>query len=203
MFPSHGKPPPLSPVLLAGLVSRPLPPRLLQPVLDAVFKRVMRKHPDLFDRLSGLGNPVYLIDPTDLPFSFLLNADPARPRMLVTVDGRDGVGNMCASATVRGPLRSLIDLLEGRMDGDALFFSRSLNIEGDTEAVVALRNAVDDANVQLTDDVLASLGPFSGPARRALKLGEQLYHRLDQDLEIVRASVHAHPGGQAVKGPKV
>ncbi len=41
----------------------------------------------------------------------------------------------------------LIGLLDGTYDGDALFFTRDLVIEGDTAAVLALRNAIEDANL--------------------------------------------------------
>lgn len=193
MFPSRGKPPPLSPVLLAGLLARPLPPQMLQPVLDAAFAVLNRRHPDLFERLSCLTEPLFLIDPTDLPLVFLLDADPNHPRLTAAreSDGR-------AAATIRGPLLTLIDLLEGRMDGDALFFSRALSIEGDTEAVVALRNAVDDAGIDLRGDILASIGPLGRPARHALGLGARLYARISDDLALLTASAQA----PRAKGPE-
>ena len=193
MFHSRGKPPPLSPVLLAGLMARPLPPQLLQPVLDAVFAALTRRHPGLFERLSGLNAPVFLIDPIDLPLVFVLDANPHHPRLTAAreSDGR-------ATATIRGPLLKLIDLLEGRVDGDALFFSRALSIQGDTEAVVALRNAVDDADIDLRGDLLASLGPLGGPLRHALGLGGSLYARLSGDLELLKASAQA----SQPKGPE-
>ena len=199
MFPSHGKPPPLSPVLLAGLVTRPLSPRLLQPILDGVLTVLKRRHPDLFGRLSCLSVPLFLIDPVDLPLVFLLDANPNRPRLTISrkSDGRAG-------AVIRGPLVTLIDLLEGNVDGDALFFSRGLSIEGDTEAIVALRNAVDDADINLRRDLLAFLGPLALPARHALDLGGFLYARLDQDLKTLQASARAPSLKEApsAKGPE-
>lgn len=64
---------------------------------------------------------------------------------------------------------SLIDLVEGRVDGDALFFSRKLHISGDTEAVVALRNIVDGAEIDLVSDFASAFGMFSGPAEQILR----------------------------------
>ena len=61
-----------------------------------------------------------------------------------------------------GVQQALLKLMEGRVDGDALFFSRTLNIEGDTEAVLTLRNAVDSADVRLVD-VLGGPVPFIKP----------------------------------------
>jgi len=153
-------PPPL-PVMLAGLALGPVPPVLLQPGASLAMAFAMRRHPGLFERLEELGDRTVLIDPVELPVRFMLRAGGGAPTL--TVIGReDGVE---ADATIRGPLLGLIDLLEGRLDGDALFFSRALAIEGDTEAVVALRNAIDDAEIDLLEELLAPLGPFSGAAR--------------------------------------
>ena len=52
-------------------------------------------------------------------------------------------------ARIAGPLAALIGLVHGAYDGDALFFSRDLVIEGDTAAVLALRNAIDNEELDL------------------------------------------------------
>jgi predicted lipid carrier protein YhbT len=59
-------------------------------------------------------------------------------------------------------------MIDGSLDGDALFFSRDLRISGDTEAVVTLRNALDDLDGSVVDTVLRSFGPLSGIATLAL-----------------------------------
>lgn len=181
--------PPLSPVLLAGLAARPLPPIALQPALALAMRTLRRRHPGLFDRLSGVGAPSFLIDPVDLPFTFLLETDPERPRLSALRDA--DAATLAATATIRGPLMTLIDLAEGRLDGDALFFSRDLVIEGDTEAVVALRNAIDDAEIDLVSDLLSALGPLAGPARLAVNGLGALVARAAGDLETLRDAVIA------------
>ena len=123
---------------------------------------MMRRHPSVFERLSGLGRPTFLIEPWELPFGFLLRPGEARPRLEIVADP----SVVQATARIRGSLRTLIELLEGRLDGDALFFSRELIVEGSTEAVVALRNAVDGAGVDVVADLLSILGPLSKPARK-------------------------------------
>ena len=180
-------PPPLSPVLLAGLLARRLPLRLLQPALNMAMHAVQKKHPDLFDRLSGLRDPVYLVDPTDLPFMFLLDPNPVAPTLRAVSNADDAA----VTATIRGPLLKLIELLEGRIDGDSLFFSRALVIEGDTEAVVALRNAVDGAEIDVREDVLSLVGPISGPLRFIGGLAEGAFMRVSEDLEVLRAAAVA------------
>jgi predicted lipid carrier protein YhbT len=71
-------------------------------------------------------------------------------------------------AAIAGAFFNLLDMIDGSLDGDALFFSRDLKVSGDTEAVVALRNALDDFEGSALDSVLGSFGPLQGPATRAL-----------------------------------
>jgi len=188
VFPKNGTPPPLSPVLLAGIVARPLPPQLLQPFLDAALAAICRRHPGLFERLSGLDNTIFLIDPTDLPLVFILEANLERPKLTAA---RDGDGR--AASVIRGPLMTLIDLAEGRVDGDALFFSRELSIEGDTEAVVALRNAVDDSDIDVVGDILSLIGPLAPPLRGFADLAAWTFDRMQEDLEMLLASSFPKP----------
>jgi predicted lipid carrier protein YhbT len=166
---------------------RHVPPVVLQPALSAAMTAMKRCHPDIFERLADLGEPRYLIDPVDLPFVFLLRPDPEAPTLTAASDTEE----VDATAAIRGPLLALIDLLEGRLDGDALFFSRDLVVEGDTEAVVALRNAVDGADIDLLSDVLSVLGPFSGPARVLAGGVTALFSRAAQDLETLRTAIIA------------
>ena len=56
---------------------------------------------------------------------------------------------------------------KAKLDADALFFSRDITVTGDMEAMLALRNALDDCNVDLRADLGASTGPF-GPAVRSV-----------------------------------
>ena len=57
-------------------------------------------------------------------------------------------------------------------------FPRDLAIEGDTEAVVALRNAIDDSELDLAAEAAELLGPLKPfldpPMRRLLPFAERL-----------------------------
>lgn len=181
--------PPFSPVQLAGFAARPLPPALLQPGLALAMRTVVHRHPGLFERLAGVGAPSFLIDPVELPFAFLLETDPEHPRLrALSGAAADKAG---PTATIRGPLLRLIDLLEGRVDGDSLFFSRDLVIEGQTEAIVALRNAIDDAEIDILDDLLSPLGPLAAPASRVARGAGTLVARATRDLEALRDALIA------------
>ncbi|MBT6094703.1 MAG: lipid carrier protein [Rhodospirillaceae bacterium] len=179
--------PPLSPILVAGLPLRILPLGPVQLALDALMSVIHGRHRDVFERLSGIEDPTFIIDPLDLPLLFILRAGPASPKLIVV--NADDAARVDAPTTIRGPLLALIALLEGRTDGDALFFSRELVIEGDTEAVVALRNAVDDAEVDIIGDVLAAAGPLATPVGRALDLLSRLFSRAQADMQLVHDAV--------------
>ena len=185
--------PPFSPVLLLGLALRPVRPALLQPLFDTMLRLVRTRHPDILERLEAYGDKIVCIDPVDLPFALVLEPDPAQPRLTVRrfVDADE------VHATIRGPLETLIALAEGRMDGDALFFSRQLVVEGDTEVVVALRNAIDGAGIDLVADLTAALGPLSQPARRAAGSLLEAVAGLRSGVEMLRQSFIA-PAMQGV-----
>jgi O2-independent ubiquinone biosynthesis accessory factor UbiT len=127
---------------------------------------LVQRHEKMFARLGEQAGKTFLIDPTDLPFVFVLSPRPDRPR-LDTIR-REAAGRW--DARVAGPLAALIGLVHGAYDGDALFFSRDLVIEGDTAAVLALRNAIDNEEIDLSREASALLGPLetiaAAPVRR-------------------------------------
>lgn len=182
--------PPLTPALLAGVAMRPLPPVLLQPFLDIAMAVLSRHHPDLLAHFADTEETTFLIDPVDLPFRFLLRLSKA-PRLRAIAKDTPPDMDMAPTATIQGPLAVLIRLLEGRLDGDALFFSRDLMVEGNMEAVVMLRNAVDGAGIDLLDDLSSVFGPLSRPARLVAGGAARVFARMERDLENLRNTVCA------------
>ena len=179
--------PPFSPVLVLGMTMRPLSPSLLQPIFNSFLRAVLRNHPDILDRMESYADAVVCIDPIDLPFAILLRPNPDNPSL--TVCRRDDMSEV--SATVRGSLLTLIALAEGRVDGDALFFSRQLVIEGDTEVVVAFRNAIDGAGINLIEDFSLALGPFGRPARAVAEKAFGLLGRMKDDIDFLCQAMFA------------
>lgn len=121
------------------------------------------RHPSMFARLGAEAGKTFLIDPTDLPLVFLLAPNPAAPRLEARRYCEAGEW----SARVAGPMAALLGLVHGVYDGDALFFSRDLVIEGDTVAVLALRNAIDNAEINLAEEAAALFGPLQPLAANA------------------------------------
>ncbi|MGW1425507.1 ubiquinone anaerobic biosynthesis accessory factor UbiT [Bradyrhizobium manausense] len=152
---------PTIPPLLA-LAIRPLPLFPLQLVLSGFLQNILRRNPGLLDRLGEHRRARFGIKPADLPFAFVVEAAPLR--LLVV---RELPQNL--DARVSASLANLLALVEGRVDGDALMFSRQLGIEGDMEAVLALRNAIDDAGLDLAGELVLLFGPLGGPARRSFE----------------------------------
>ena len=151
---------------LALTLARPLGNLVVQPVLDLMMATLRRRHPDAFERLAELGESDLLIEPTDLPASFRLHVG-AKPTLRICRS--DEEQETPVKARIRGSFAVLLDLFEGRIDGDALFFSRALAIEGDTELVVGLRNALDGEDFDLAADFGPLLGPLATvPLRRSL-----------------------------------
>jgi len=190
--------PPFSPVLFAGLALAPLPTAPLEVALGLVLRRLHARRPGLFARVAGLGERALLIDPVDLPFSIVLRPGAEPPRLSVVSGDGEGEGEgVCAA--VRGPLLTLLDLARGRLDGDALFFARALAVEGDTEVVVALRNALDSAGTDLLDETLAALAPAEAPLRWALAAVRAVHGRLAADLASVQAALLAPVAGETAR----
>jgi len=133
----------------------PLPLPAIQPELRRIALRVFRDRPQLAARLGPHKCKRFLIDPVNLPFAFVLRPDPENV-LLEAVRRRS---RPIHDARIAGTFLTLLDMVDGRRDGDALFFSRDLQVTGDTEAVVSLRNALDDAEANPADDVAGLYGP--------------------------------------------
>jgi len=146
---------------LKRLPAPPLPLFLLQPLLQRVVRRIAAENPGMFNRLGSHRQAVYLIDPTNMPFRLLLRPDPD-DLMLRAISNR-GMPNH--TARIAGEFLNLLRLMDADEDGDALFFSRDLDVTGNTEAVVCLRNALDDVDGSIAERVADM---FGAPGRHAL-----------------------------------
>lgn len=148
-----------------------VPIAVIERTTGLLFARMMKEHPGLFERLGEHKAKRFTFLPSDVPLAFVV--EPARPSIRVL---RKSGSTLTADATVEGPLFMLLALLEGRCDADALFFSRDLSVTGDMEAMLAMRNALDDCDIDLPRDLSTLAGPFApifgrvaeGIRRRAL-----------------------------------
>jgi len=184
--------PPFTPILLASLALQPLPVKLFTPIAARILKKIELSYPDIFDRLKPLGSCQFSIVPTDFHCHFYVSLENGAAQISVLPKGQSidqPVGTV--TATISGPLLSLLKLLEGRVDGDALFFSRELTVEGDTEAVLTLRNAVDSADISLEKMLTSRSRRLQPIAQKAVSGLAALYQRAQDDLELVHRSLLA------------
>ena len=137
-----------------------MPLFVLQPILGRIAAHVARTRPELFARLGAHVSKRFLIDPVDLPFVLVLEPNAARP----SLNAYRRAEKPPHDAGIAGTFLDLLDMIDGSLDGDALFFSRDLRVSGDTEAVVALRNALDDFEGSVVDTIAGAFGPLSTPA---------------------------------------
>jgi predicted lipid carrier protein YhbT len=157
------------------LLIRPLPLVGIQFLLTRIINSIALNNPRIFARLGDHSKKRFLIEPVDMPFVLLLQPDSHHPQLHV----RRHVPTVW-DARISGSFMNLLRLVEAQIDGDALFFSRDLVVEGDTEAVVCLRNALDDLESNIIDEAARA---FGRPGALGLKFARRLggkYHEYAQ-----------------------
>jgi O2-independent ubiquinone biosynthesis accessory factor UbiT len=162
-----------------ALTLRPLPLAPISLVLTKLARQLTYRHPGLQRRLGAHANCRFLLDLTDMPFLLLLEPGTSAPR--VTAHARRDVP--VHDASIAGLTAAFLGMMHGSLDADALFFSRDLVIGGDTAAGLALRNAIDDAELDLAVELGILVKPLGPLLSRVLPSAERLsglaLHRMD------------------------
>ncbi len=146
---------------LIGIALAPVPLVLIQPVLARLVRDIATRRSELFERLGPHTKTFFMIDVVELPFVLRLLPDPEEPKL--TAHRRRE--NIEFGASISGPFMTLFTIIDGNSDSDAMFFSRDIRIGGNTEAAVCLRNAMDDLEGSIIDDVLDIGGVAFAPLR--------------------------------------
>lgn len=142
--------------------------RPLERLASFTLHAVIERHPEIFDRLGSYAACRYLLDIKDTPFVLLLLLKEQNIHVYRRSE------KIRADATIRGNFMTLARLAQGGGDGDALFFSRDITIEGDTEAVLALRNALDNSDLDILRDGIDALGFWGSPLRFGYKAFKEM-----------------------------
>lgn len=103
------------------------------------ISQVVSSHPGFSEKLKALEGKLFLFEATDIGKGFYLFIKEGEIRVVVHSGRKPDV-------TMKGEVKVLSDVFLGRVDPDTVFFSRRLEITGDTAAAIHLKN------------VLASLG---------------------------------------------
>ncbi|MEH6630442.1 MAG: SCP2 sterol-binding domain-containing protein [Halopseudomonas aestusnigri] len=178
--------PSFSPMLFAGLALRPLPVALFRPLVKHILNRIEILYPEVFQRLAPLNHCRFLIIPTDFHCCFLLSLDGGKTSIEV-LQNNENLPD--ADTIISGAMLSLIQLLEGTVDGDALFFSREINVQGDTEAVLTLRNAVDSVDISFEEILVGRAAVLKPLLDRAISKAAKLYGTVHKDFRLVHKSL--------------
>lgn len=147
--------------------------RPLGMLLTGSIRALARRQPRLFARLGVHRSATFFIDPTDLAFAFTVVPDGEKTLVCVV----EKAVAATADVVVRGSILMLLGLLDGTLDGDALFFHRIISVSGRTEAVVALRNAIEAAELRPAD-LLGIHGAFARFANATILGGLSAARRL-------------------------
>lgn len=173
---------------LAGLLLAPLPKAPLGWAAQGLCALAVARRPGLPERMSAFVGRRVRLAPHDLPVAFELTLTDAAPRVVAVEATAAGAP---ADASVAGSLADLLSLLQGHADGDALFFSGRLRFAGDTELVLALRNAVDDARLDIPGLLVEAAGPAGPLVRRMLVSLDTLHRHGAAGLDAVRDALTA------------
>lgn len=171
--------------LIAAALAR-VPGPALAAMVALLARRMRQRHPTLVKDFGQLDPAVLHIAPTDVRHRFALTYGDGRMDIAVA----PARSRTPPDATIRASLESLIDMLEGRIDGDAIFFTRGIEITGSTAVIVAVRNTLDREEIRLKDDIAALFGPLERPARRSARLIESGFGRARAGVAALHAALH-------------
>lgn len=136
-------------------------------LLTSALGRVAQRRPEVFERLGAFADAAFVIAPDGWPVVFRLA--PRGASSGVQVRRRDD-RSPCA-ARIEGPLGALVGLFDGSVDADSAFFSRAIRVSGDIDAVMALHNTLEAAELTLADllGLSATAGDVANAAVRLVR----------------------------------
>ncbi len=115
-----------------------LPARFLPSWIGAIgagvfISFVTERNPEFRERLKEIEGKVFYFEATDIGKSFYMVIRPSGISILPHYAGKPDV-------MMKGGVKTLFSLLQGREDPDTVFFSRRLAITGDTAVAVHFKN---------------------------------------------------------------
>lgn len=174
----------LPPGAIVKRLVAPLPLWPLTVTLSHLVDRLMLRNQTVMARLAPISGTKFAITARDIGLTFhvVINESAILVHTARTPDPD-------AHVTIDGTIKQLIALLEGEIDGDALFFSRDLAVAGNTEALLTLRNAIDSADIDLRQEILSLLSPFDSIAGQGLSAVIPLFMGIERELASLRQNL--------------
>jgi predicted lipid carrier protein YhbT len=175
---------------LASAALSMVPSPVLARMVGLLTRIMRRRHPHLVENFSRLDHAIIHIEPTDLPHRFEIEFGAGQMDVRVLTDDDPPPPD----ARIRGSLAALIALLEGKIDSDAMFFTRDIEITGSTAVSVAVRNTLDREEIVMRDEIAALFGPFERPARRIGRRLDRVIGLVGTQIATLHAKLHEANG---------
>ena len=169
-----------------------LPRPVLSMLANGIVGGLNRTHLKLLSNLARLEPAVVGIAPLDLPYRFTLRV--GRTPVTVAIIDRGPSG---ADAEVSASVATLLDLVEGRIDSDTLFFRRDLTTSGNTAVVAGVRNVLDREDLCVADEMAALFGPLGAPACALARHCDRILDRVGARVAAMHRTLHPPTGGGA------
>lgn len=137
---------------------------LKQYLLDLLSSRINHLYSKLIFRLKALENKIIIYKPT---FSEkFLKMTILNGKIRIKIGTANDVKN--ADVKISCEIIDLLKLSEGEVDGDALFFSRNIVIEGNAEILVLLRNALENEGLEFRNIISPKNAIFAASINRII-----------------------------------
>lgn len=101
--------------------------------LGVFIDQVLNDNPSLAKKFTELSGKLFLFEATDVKKGFFLKIEAGRVKVIPHMSKEPDV-------VMKGEFKTLCGLLLGKEDPDTVFFSRKLQINGDTAAALHLKN---------------------------------------------------------------
>jgi O2-independent ubiquinone biosynthesis accessory factor UbiT len=170
----------LTNLLLAPLKFIPQPATAVS--LSIVLNVFFSRYPDLKDQLSQLSGKIFEFEVEDLEESFF---------MMVDDQGSVNIHTYCdniANVTMSGSTSAFLSLLFQTTDPDSLFFSRALNLSGETDTGLHFKNILNNVDINWEQELTVLLGSsiaqsLMALARQAQGVSEQGKEKIESEIE--------------------
>jgi len=101
--------------------------------VGALLSSIIGRNPELRERLGELDGKVFFFEASDISKGFYLLITGGEIKVVLHRTAPPDV-------SMRGNMTVLLDVLSGKVDPDTVFFSRKLEIEGDTATAIHFKN---------------------------------------------------------------
>lgn len=143
-------------------------------VLQKTANQVYQRHPNAIERLQPIAGTRFYVTITNLPINVLMVFNNNRIQVDCNLRYLPE-----ADVAITGSYQALVQIFEGSSDADSLFFSRDINIKGNIEALVTLRNALDNEEIDLVAELSPKFGSYSGIIQELIYLTNQRLLKLE------------------------